>query len=208
MSKSSNSLPQLPCFGSPPVSTCHHGRLAALVHSCARGTTAVRTSNPGEPLQPGNPGYPASPCQTDKAGVSMSGAHGKTPSIIPEPQKGHPSPVPGWKMNGPAEREPHCPMWDTAFIPAPHNGFGWAKARVLRLNSLPQSRDLPSCHQCHQCHACLSHPERENRDHEEGISKDPSTPRCQSERINCSKAEADLGSFGSSRALQREREIC
>lgn len=79
--------PTAPRFWEPPVSTCHHSRLAALVHSCARGTAGVHTSNPGEPLQPGNPGYPASPCQTDKAGVSMSGAHGKTPSIIPEPQK-------------------------------------------------------------------------------------------------------------------------
>lgn len=29
-------------------------------------------------------------------------------------------------------------MWDTALVPAPHNGFGWAKARFLRLNRLPR----------------------------------------------------------------------
>jgi len=174
-------------LGGLPVSTRHHGSAAALVHSHAR----VRTSDPGEPLQPGNPGYPASPCQTDKAGVSRRGAHGKTPSTIPVLCKGHPSPVPGWQVNRPAGREPQCPMWETGFI----QWFLWGKSQGPQAK--PQSGDLPSCHQCHRFHVCLSHPEMENRDHEV-ISKDPSPPRHQPERINGAKAEADLGSFGSS----------
>lgn len=159
--------------GGLPVSTRHHGRPAALVHSHARGARGIRTSNPGEPLQPGNPGYPASPCQTGKAGVSMSGARGKTPFIIPELRKGHPSPVPGWQVDSPAGREPHCPTGDTGFVPRPHNGFGGAKAGVLRLSKVPWNGGLPSCHRCHRFHACPSHPETENRDHEEVISNHP-----------------------------------
>lgn len=152
-------------LGGLPVSMRHHGRPAALVPSHPRSTHRVRTSNPGEPLQPGKPGYPASPCQTDKAGVSMSGARGKTPSIIPEPLKEHSSPVPDWQIDIPPGKEHHCSTQDTSFIPRPQNAFGGANVRVLRLSKVPQ-RDLPSCHRCHQFHACLSHPETENRHHE------------------------------------------
>lgn len=190
--------PTSPLLGGLPISTCHHGRPTARVHSHARGTHRVRTSNPGEPLQPGKPGYPASPCQTDQAGISMSSTHGKSPSIPQSRERDTVALCLAGRWMALQEGRSTYPRGTLASLLDPTHGFRGAKAKVLRLNKATWSRDLLSCRQCHRFHACPSHPETENRNLAEVISKDPPPLRHQPEKIDGAKAEADLCSFGSS----------